>query len=365
MTPSLRARRTYIDWMRGAAVVIMIFAHTMDSWTRRPDKDTWIYGYVVKVAGMGAPLFLFLAGLAVALAAGAKMRKGATRHEAGAAVRRRGWEILGLAFLFRLQAWVVSPGSSAAGMLKVDILNIMGPAMVLAAWLWSVTSRTWLRLVVLAAVASAFSLLTPLVRASTLLAPLPDWLEWYLRPPPGRSWFTMFPWAGLLVAGTIVGDLLDRARDGAGERRMLAGLAIGGGTLLAVSLAGSYLPSIYDNTYFWTTSPSYFFLRIGLMTLLLPVCWLWCRRLAPDRFSPMLQFGHTSLFIYWIHVEMVYGFLTWPIHGALPIGWSFAAFLAFTGLMLWASVAKDRFVSRWRQRRAVAQPTLASHPPAS
>ena len=27
-------RRTYIDWLRGLAVVIMIEAHTLDSWTR-------------------------------------------------------------------------------------------------------------------------------------------------------------------------------------------------------------------------------------------------------------------------------------------------------------------------------------------
>jgi hypothetical protein len=102
------------------------------------------------------------------------------------------------------------------------------------------------------------------------------------------------------------------------------------------------------NTYFWTTSPAYFFLRIGLMTCALPLAWLWCRRLRPDRFSPMVQLGRTSLFIYWIHVEMVYGILSWPLHRALPLPWAFAAFVGFTLVMLWVSIVKDRVVSQWK-----------------
>jgi uncharacterized membrane protein len=239
-------------------------------------------------------------------------------------------------------------------MLKVDILNIMGPAMVLAATVWALSTRLWIRVVLLAIVASAFSFLTPWVRATAWLAPIPDWLEAYLRPPQGRSWFALFPWAGLLVAGTIVGELINRTRDAETERRLVGGLALGGSLLFAVALAGSYLPSPFAGTYFWTTSPAYFFLRIGLMTAMLAGAWAWCRRRRPGRFSPLLQFGHTSLFIYWIHVEMVYGYLTWPIHRALPLPAAFAAFVAFTLLMLWVSVAKERVVARWRARQAGA-----------
>jgi uncharacterized membrane protein len=156
----------------------------------------------------------------------------------------------------------------------------------------------------------------------------------------------MFPWAGLLVAGTVVGELLDRARTEADERRVLAGLATGGSLLFTVALGCSWLPSPFPNTYFWTTGPSYFFARVGLMTALLPLVWLWTRRAPAGRFSPMLQLGKTSLFIYWIHVEMVYGLLSWPLHRALPIAGAFAAFVAFTGFLLLASLAKDRLVAR-------------------
>jgi hypothetical protein len=90
------------------------------------------------------------------------------------------------------------------------------------------------------------------------------------------------------------------------------------------------------------------------MTAMLPLAWLWTRRARPGRFSPLLQLGHTSLFIYWIHVEMVYGLLSWPLHRALPIAWAFLAFASFTGLMLGASIAKDRFVERSQRIRATS-----------
>lgn len=347
-------RRAYIDWLRGVAVVVMIFAHTTDAWTRPGDRGTWLYHVCVRISGMAAPLFLFLAGVSVALAAGTKVRRGASLAEAAAALRRRGWEILALGLAFRLQALVLNPGAPLAGLLKVDILNIMGPSMVVAATLWGATRRVWLRALVLGAAASAFSLLTPAVRASAGLSVLPDWLEWYLRPPHGRSWFTLFPWAGLLVAGTLVGDLLDRASAEADERRLLRWFAAAGAALFAVSLAGSYFPSLFSETSFWTTSPSYFFLRIGFMTVLLPLAWAWCARLPAGRFSPMLQFGRTSLFVYWIHVELAYGMLSTPLHRALPLTWVLVAFTGFTGLMLWASVAKDRWVSRRRAARLAA-----------
>ena len=71
-----RMRRIYVDWLRGVAVIIMILAHTMDSWTRPEDRTTAVFMWQTKLAGLAAPLFLFLAGLAVAMSGQARLRKG-------------------------------------------------------------------------------------------------------------------------------------------------------------------------------------------------------------------------------------------------------------------------------------------------
>src|SRR6185436_15603559 len=63
-------RRAYLDWLRGIAVLIMIEAHTLDSWTRVADRARGAYKWAIVVGGFGAPFFLFLAGIALALAAG-------------------------------------------------------------------------------------------------------------------------------------------------------------------------------------------------------------------------------------------------------------------------------------------------------
>src|SRR4051812_44276405 len=134
-----RLRRGYLDWLRGVAVLIMIEAHLVDSWTRFPDRETGQFAWAMIVGGFGAPLFLFLAGVAVPLSAGSKQRRSGDRHAASSAVVRRGVEIFGLAFLFRLQAWILG-WASPRTLLRVDILNIMGPSIAAAAALWGVVS---------------------------------------------------------------------------------------------------------------------------------------------------------------------------------------------------------------------------------
>ena len=103
------SRRAYLDWLRGVAVLIMIEAHTLDSWTREAERVRDDYKWSIVVGGFGAPIFLFLAGVALALAL-LRRDKGMSEAEVSASARRRGWEIFGLAFLFRLQSAVLGGG---------------------------------------------------------------------------------------------------------------------------------------------------------------------------------------------------------------------------------------------------------------
>src|SRR5438128_1632347 len=106
-------RRTYIDWARGFAVLLMIEAHTLDAWTRAADKRDLLFRDLTILGGFAAPLFLWLVGLASVLSASRTAERTGRRGAAFDAIARRGLEIFVLAFLFRLQAFVVSPGSYA------------------------------------------------------------------------------------------------------------------------------------------------------------------------------------------------------------------------------------------------------------
>lgn len=350
-------RRPYIDWLRGVAVLIMIHAHAIDSWTVAEHKAAPAYDWVLRLNGIGAPLFLFLAGVAVALAGSAGVRKHGDVARASWALQKRGWEIFGLALLFRVQAWLLSPGATLYGIFKVDILNVMGPAIAGAAWVWGRFRGDRARFLAMAAVTMGTIALTPWVRSSPAIASWPQPIAWYFQPMPGR--FTLFPWAGLLFAGGAAGVMLARLTRPDEERRLVGWMTAAGALLFVASLVSAYFPSPFGVTEYWTTSASFYAARIGVLLFLLGVAHAWVawRKMA---WSPLLQFGHTSLFVYWIHVELVYGVIASPLKGNLPIAWAYVAFAVFTGLMLAASLAKDRVVARWKARGQHGAPTPAS-----
>jgi uncharacterized membrane protein len=345
------SRRNYLDWMRGLAVLIMIEAHVVDAWTRMSDRGGIGFRNAIILGGFGAPLFLFLAGVAVVLAAESRQQRFGSPERAAAATRRRGWEIFGLAFLFRLQAYLLSPGATLWGILKVDILNIMGPAIVAAATIWQYARTRWNRVMAFAVATVALSMATPLVRTTGWLDPLPDPIEWYFRPAPGRTTFTLFPWAGFVMAGALAGLFLAWTNERKSELRVMAAIATTGVLVSAAGYGASLLPPIYENSSFWTSSPTFFFLRVGVLLVLIPVAWLWYQghpffgRLG----RPLEIFGRSSLFVYWIHVEMVYGFVSRPLHRSLTLGGSLVACAAFAAFLYGLVLLKNRFVERPRQ----------------
>jgi hypothetical protein len=124
-----------------------------------------------------------------------------------------------------------------------------------------------------------------------------------------------------------------------------AGLAVA-----ALSFGLSYLPSPYPNSDFWTTSPAYFFIRAGILTAAIGAAYAWHSRPGGAvKWSPLRQLGRTSLFIYWIHVEMVYGLISLPLHKALTLPQALVGYALFGGFMLACSLAKDRAVAWWNE----------------
>jgi uncharacterized membrane protein len=342
-------RRGYLDWVRGLAVLIMIGSHLLDSWTADFARDTRAYRWAMLAAGMGAPLFLFLAGIAVPLSAGSKTRRFRNAAFAARLVARRGLQLYGLAFLFRGQAWILGLAPPWT-LLKVDILNIMGPAIVAAAALWRSTGTVRARAVVFGSAAMAAGLATPFVRAAPLAA-LPDPVEAYLRPVPELTHFAFFPFVGFLFAGGVLGVLIDA---GIRESRLNAAFA-GSGLVLAIgALAASHWPPLHPESAFWTTSLSFFLIRVGVLTVTVAVAYGWASRPGGERrrWSPLEQFGRTSLFVYWIHVEMIYGLISRPVHRSLTLPQAALAFILLTAVLLGCSVVKERLGQRWRARLA-------------
>lgn len=334
-------RRGYLDWLRGVAVLIMVEAHTFDAWTAPLDRNGPGYRLFMLVGGFGAPAFLFLAGVALALAVGSRIRKGLPAGEAMRLARRRGLQIFGLAFLFRFQSWVISRGP-AITLLKVDILNILGLSMLVAALMWGLVRTRRARIVLFIAAAAAVAAIAPAVRASEALVALPDPLEWYFHPWAGRSSFTLSPWPAFLFAGVAVGEWLEGARTAPAEQRVTWQLGAIGLALVAAGYASTYFPPVYDHSSLWTIAPSFFGVRLGVLLMAMPLAFAWVAwRRGP---SWLQEFGIASLFVYWIHVEMVYGIVSLALHKRLTLGQAAVAYLLLCGLLFGCVRLKNRLM---------------------
>jgi len=334
----------------------MIEAHTTDSWTRAASKTTVAFRNATILGGFAAPLFLWLAGIGVALSAARASRRSARSSDVVEAVARRGLEIFLLAFLFRFQAFVVSPGGPAIMLFRVDILNIMGPAIVFAGMLWLIGDGPRSRAIVFAIMAAAVALVTPIVRAAAFVDALPVWVQWYIRPAGEHTTFTAFPWIGFVFAGAASGVLIAEANDDAAENRLQAWLAIAGAAIVIVGLVTASRPTIYRSASFWTSSPTWFAIRVGVLMIALAAL----KRVASFAAIDVLaRMGRASLFIYWIHVELVYGYASWLWRGRLPLPATVVGYAAFSALMYGAVVLRDRVTIAWRTRRAVAESTTA------
>ena len=335
----------------------MVGAHVTDAWTRPDDRGRTLYMVIVFVAGLAAPLFLFLAGLTTSMASSARASTAGHAAAAGMALRR-GLQVFALAFLFRLQSQLLGWGA-LSNFLKVDILNVMGIAMMAAAIIWGLCQQRTTRVLVFAIATVIVAMTTPLIREAGLVGVLPDPIEAYIRPLPGRTNFALFPWSAFLLAGAIAGELVFAVRDASRERLLHSAFLVAGLAGIAGGYAASFQPSIYPVANFWTSSPTFFFIRLGICTVMLPVAFaidhfhafarrqwqhVFSERDVPGRVISTL--GRSSLFVYWIHVEMAYGGLAKPIKRALPLELSLVATVALCAL-LYAIV-------RWKDRKMQA-----------
>ena len=308
--------------MRGLACVLMFQTHCYDSWLGAYARKGSFLMYSQLGGTLPAPLFLFLAGISFALVVDKLLRKGVGSGDVVRTMGKRGAQILGFGLLFRLQEYLISWGwAPKSDLFRVDILNIIGLSMIFMAAVCGPAirlSRPEHRRTALVGAAAlsgaAISLLTPPLWTTWQ----PTWLPWPLESyingvhnlgTPQPWLFPIFPWAGFAFAGLASGFLLfsDWARANTSKAFAIAGLS--GSLIILIAWecdhSGLQFYRIYD---YWHTSPNFFLARVGILLLIALFSYTWCQwGWAQIAFSPLIQLGQTSLLVYWVHIEFVYG----------------------------------------------------------
>jgi uncharacterized membrane protein len=378
-------RLAYIDWMRGLACLLMFQTHCYASWLSPQARKSSLFAWSQLGGTLPAPLFIFLAGVSFALVTERLREKGLERNAIARQTILRGAEIYGLALLFRVQEFVLGfRGAPWTDLLRVDVLNILGLSMMLMGVLcWLTASRSHgemtasrsrlerpaakeeitrsrtLGIVGGLAAAALVALVTPPLWTTHR----PHWLPWPLesyingvhifdKPQPWL--FPLFPWVAFAFAGLAVGFFLF-----SGVARRKPGMvfaALGGTGILAgaLSLGFDALPkqlyAVYD---YWHTSPNFFLMRCGILLVILFLAYAWCRwGFAQKGFSPVIQLGKTSLLVYWVHIEFVYGGLSILPKGQCSVAKASLGLLVIFLAMLALSLVR----TRWKKRPARVSP---------
>jgi hypothetical protein len=153
---------------------------------------------------------------------------------------------------------------------------------------------------------SAVCLLTPLVWDYDALQHFPAGIAQLLNGNHG-SVFPLFPYIGFLFAGVLVSWEYLVAVDQGTEHRFMLRLAAIGAAAAGAGVLFDLLPvRIYPTYNFWYTSPNWFLIRLGGLLLFLSFVWFASRSVRSR--SPFLTvFGRESLFVYVLHLLVLYG----------------------------------------------------------
>ncbi len=371
MPSSSRSRIAYIDWLRGLACLVMFQTHCYDAWLSGDARKGSFFMWSRIGGTLPAPLFLFLAGISVALVAERLQKKNVLTRSAALTTMRRGAEVLGLGLLFRLQEFIIGWGWAPwTDLLRVDVLNTIGISIIFMGALLLVFSssdadgtKLWPREKLIAAavaVATAISLATPLLWTSTFVHNLPWPIETYINGvhntgKPVGGLFPIFPWVGFAFAGLAIGFLLQTEFIRKRETQCFVYCGLLG---IGVMYFSQWLTArpwhIYSVFDYWHTSPEFFLCRVGLLMIVLSAGYLWCRWGAGAwKYSPLVQMGKTSLLVYWVHIEFVYGRFSILPRRALGIrGASIGLAVIFIAMWL-LSLARTSWKNRGTEARGL------------
>ncbi len=333
------SRLTFLDWARGGAVVVMLQGHVFHSFNRAELRTDGPFMLSQFFGGIGPAIFLVLTGITLAFLMDRRERQGVNAVGRWKAALRRAGYLFTLAFLFRLQLWMFAFGQSPwTDLFKVDILNCMGFAIALMSVMAIFTTVQRVRLC--AGLGTAIAVASPLVSA----------IDWRWLPPgvsayfvPSYQYFAFFPWASFIAFGLSIGSALRLVKPDHMNRVMQWGGLLGFGLIAAGEYFSNLPYSLYPKSEFWLDSPGLIVIKLGVVLLVMAFAYLWTEFPLGASWSWIRQLGTTSLLVYWVHIELVYGRWFGAFKGSLTNVQCGVAAVIVILLMIGLSVLRTRW----------------------
>src|SRR5207247_3447066 len=183
--------------------------------------------------------------------------------------------------------------------------------------------------------------------ATAAAAPLISQLDWSGIPSlvrnyiaPDYLFFSFFPWAAFFAFGLSAVSAIRLLRDDQMDRALQWAALLGGGLIVGGRYFSDLPYSLYTKSEFWLDGPELTLIKLGVVLWILAFAFLWTRYAVGAGWSAVRQLGTTSLLVYWVHIELVYGRWLGPWKESLDNTQVVALTAVVTGLMLTLSVVR-------------------------
>jgi uncharacterized membrane protein len=304
-----KQRYLFIDLLRFVAAFFMIQGHVFDALLSAQVKSHPLYYVHDFFHGFVAPAFLFSSGVAWGISTQRRWEEHAVW---GNQARRRILRFLGLIGIgyalhlpyFSLRKTLhEASATEITALFQSDVLQCVGVTLLLLQFGVLLLNNRKVFGWVAAGAAALVIFAAPLTWSAHLAGRLPAPFISYISPETG-SWFPLFPWAGYLLCGVIFGFVFSYAPDPSSLMLKNAGFTV---ALLLAAWGSMYLPiDVYSTHDFWKANPSMFFVRLSIVNLAASCIFLlerWWKTIP--RIAAIM--GRESLFIYILHLVIVYG----------------------------------------------------------
>ncbi|HYF04144.1 MAG TPA: heparan-alpha-glucosaminide N-acetyltransferase domain-containing protein [Patescibacteria group bacterium] len=304
-------RLTFIDVMRGIAVLFMIEAHILNSMLDPVFETGFVYEALNLMSGFASASFIFCAGAGFWLAL---ERKGDDFR----AFKKPLWHylrrllfILALAYwlhlpVFSFQQILQLPREQLTVLLECNVLQLIVATSLFSLLLFFLLPRRDLLKNVYLVSALSIFFSTPAVWSLRPLDVMPMPIALYFAQQP-ISKFPLFPWSGYLLAGAAFTAFFLKAADKEHFAKIAALVSFAG---IFIFLYGSRLVpfELYGYNDWWYTSPAHSLYRLSGVICVFALLYLFQEWIASQRVGAFLiNAGQESLFIYVFHLMIVYG----------------------------------------------------------
>jgi uncharacterized membrane protein len=349
-----KQRMTFLDVFRGLAVFWMVETHVTDvclAASEKLDDRLWLLNLS---NGFVAVTFIFCAGASFWLVAS---KKEADFRSFGPGLRKyleRIFFILLVGYLMHLptpsfQDLLRSPYEVWQRFLAIDVLPLIAYSSLLALLVfWALPKVRWLPYAALVLALAVFGGTRAVWHWDAYDHGLPLGIAGLLGRQP-EVMFPLLPWSGYFFAGLAMAGstewLLERPRFA----------ALGALAALGAGLGGFSQQTPADPDWWWT-APNYFVFRMGItvaiyLGLMLLFRWFGEKRFWAARGLEIA--GQESLFLYLVHVFLVYG-TVWEdtslrklIGDGVPLAQNFGIFALVMALVYAAMLGYRWTKQRW------------------